>query len=227
MISKKINQRISLSFYLLIILYLTSCSVISKKYTAGSSYLNESKYVEYLPGTLPIVISVPHGGYLMPDTIPDRDCDNCVYVRDSYTQELARSIRDNFFKETGNYPHMVINLLNRKKFDANRDKADAADGNKTVEKAWSDYHQFINIAKAQIDKDFEKGLFIDLHGHGHKLQRIELGYFLVKDELQLTDSILNTEEYVNKSSIKNLVNSNLNNLSHSQLLRGNNSLGTF
>ena len=227
MILKKIHPRSYISLLLIFLFYLTSCSVIPKAYKPGASYLNETGYVEYLPGTLPLVISVPHGGYLTPENIPDRKCEGCVYDGDSYTQELARSIRDHFFKQTGYYPHIVINLLSRKKFDANRNKTDAADGNQIVEKAWFEYHDFLEKAKTQITKDHKRGLFLDLHGHGHKIQRIELGYLLNKDELQLPDSDLNTDAYIDKSSIKKLIGNDLQHLSFPELLRGNSSLGTI
>lgn len=227
MVLKKINRSIYISFVFVIIFNFISCAVAPKDYAAGNSYLNDTKYVEYLPGTLPIIITVPHGGSLMPKDIPNRDCKGCVYVKDLNTQELGRSIREEFFNKTGFYPHVVINLLNRKKFDANRDIEDAADGNPIVEKAWADFHQFIDVAKAKISKDYKRGLLLDIHGHAHKLQRLELGYLLNKKTLQLSDSILNTDKFLNRSSIRGLVNDNPQNLSHSELLRGENSLGSL
>ena len=32
-----------------------------------------NEYIEYIPGTLNIILSAPHGGGLQPDEIPDRD----------------------------------------------------------------------------------------------------------------------------------------------------------
>lgn len=66
-----------------------------------------------------------------------------------------------------------------------------------------------------------------MHGHAHAIQRIELGYLLSKNELQLPDTTLNTNTYIEKSSIRTLVGLNIQNFSHSELLRGQHSFGTI
>lgn len=193
----------------------------------GVSIFDTTGYVEYLPGNLPVVISVPHGGYLQPLDIPRRDCSGCVYNRDLYTQELARSIIDDFFNTTGCYPHVIINLLHRNRFDANRSIETAADGDPTVEEAYHSYHAFIDMAKAQVEADYGRGLFLDLHGHAHTIQRVELGYRLSRSQLQQTDNQLNQATLIQESSIRALVGENLQDLTHAELLRGAKSLGTM
>lgn len=216
---------IAFRFYLLLFFCLGSQLLFSQSFTPGVSILDTTGYVEYIPGNLPVILSAPHGGYEDPATIPDRDCEGCVKVRDSYTQELAREMAQAFFERTGCYPHVVINLLHRKKFDANRAIVEAADGNPTVEQVWYTYHELLDSAKAQIVKDYGRGLFLDLHGHAHPIQRIELGYLLSRSELQLANTALNTTSYIEQSSIQTLVQDNLASLTHAQLLRGDYSLG--
>ncbi len=58
----------------------------------GQSYFDGTGYIEYIAGDSPLIISVPHGGSEVPDEIADRDYNGCVYSRDSFTQEIARSI---------------------------------------------------------------------------------------------------------------------------------------
>lgn len=77
-------------------------------------------YVEYQVGTLPIVISVPHGGGIEPANIPDRTCGNPTLVRDANTIEVGRAMSDSNFSRTGCYPHVVYCHLRRTKLDANR-----------------------------------------------------------------------------------------------------------
>lgn len=199
--------------------------IFSQTFTPGETYFGENEYIEFKAGNLPIIISAPHGGGLEPTDIPDRDCSGCVYVRDSRTQELIRQMSDAIFEEFGCYPYVIINRLHRKKLDANRDIGDAADGDPTAEQAWMEFHDYIEAAKDSVTQNFGKGIYLDLHGHGHDIQRLELGYRISKSELQMTD--LELDGFVDDASIKNLVNNNLNNLTLSQLLRGADSFGEF
>ena len=206
-----------------------TCSTVafSQTYVPGNTYYDATGYIEYRAGNLPIVLSAPHGGSLEPSSIPNRDCTGCVYVKDSWTQTIAEGMYDQFVSESGLYPHVIINLLHRKKLDANRDIGDAADGNATIEQAWQGYHSFIDAAKAQIVTDHGKGIFLDIHGHAHSIQRIEVGYLLSASELRRTDAELNTNTYIDDSSIKNLVRNNIQGHSHSDLLRGVESFGSL
>jgi len=200
---------------------------LAQTYIPGNSYYGNTGYIQYIAGNIPVIISAPHGGYLEPADIPDHSCSGCVLVKDAYTLELANELAAAITAQTGCYPHIIINLLHRKKLDANRDIEEAADGNAVAEQAWYEFQGFIDSAKQQTAAGFGKGLYIDLHGHGHTIQRIELGYLHTAAELQLPDSVLNTNTYINGSSIKNLVISNLTNQTHAQLLRGNFALGTL
>ena len=211
-------------FYL-ITFFLGSVSIQAQPYLAGETYFGENDFIEYKAGNLPIVITAPHGGSLEPSSIPDRNCPGCVYVKDSFTEELIRQMYDAIFEEFGCYPHIIINRLHRRKLDANRAIGDAADGNVLGEQAWADFHDFVEAAKGIIETEFGKGLYLDLHGHGHEIQRLELGYRITKSELQLSNTELNGDIYVNDASIKNLVSNNLNTLNLSELLRGADSFG--
>jgi len=207
------------------LIFLFRFSLTAQTYESGQSYFGENEYIEYKAGNLPIIISAPHGGSLEPSEIPNRLCSGCVYVRDSNTEQLVRQMYDAIFDLFGCYPHVIINRLHRRKLDANRAIGDAADGNPLGEQAWRDFHGFIEAAKDTTNKSYGKGLYIDLHGHGHDIQRLELGYRISKSELQLPSSILNQAVYLDDASIKNLVNDNLNQLQLSDLLQGGNSFG--
>lgn len=201
----------------------------AQPFYTGQTYFGDQSYIEYLCGSLPVIISAPHGGLLEPAAIPDRDCNNPDYTctLDYNTQELSRAIANSLFDLTGCYPHLIINRLHRKKLDANREIVEAAGGNSIAEQAWYDFHEFIDSAAARVTNVYGKGLYVDLHGHGHSVQRLEVGYLLYKSELQLSDSVLNLPPYPGYTSILNLDNNNLNNLALSGLLRGNSSLGTM
>jgi N-formylglutamate amidohydrolase len=187
-----------------------------------------NSYVEYQAGSLPLVISVSHGGTLDPASIPDRTCNDAVNTMDAFTLETALEIKNQLFNSTGCYPHLVISHLKRSKLDPNRNIGDGACGNAQAERAWNEFHNFITRARNSANRQYaNKTFFVDLHGHGNPIQRIELGYLLFDDELDLPDSTLNTSEYINFSSIANLARNNRNNATHAQLLRGEQSFGTL
>ena len=121
---------------------------------------------------------------------------------------------------------MVIVRLHRVKLDANRDLAEAAQGDAEAEQAWQEYHRFLTEAKGAVTQRYAAGLYLDLHGHGHAIQRLELGYLLTPAQLRQPDDSLNQHPtYESSSSIRTL--SVRSPLSFTELLRGPTSLGAF
>ncbi|PHR17167.1 MAG: hypothetical protein COA38_21195 [Fluviicola sp.] len=197
------------------------------QYTPGDTQFGTNNYIEYIPGDIPIIISVPHGGYLQPSSIPDRSCSSCVTGSDIWTQEVAYELDSALRNVFGGIPHIIINKLHRIKLDANREIVEAALGDPAAELAWSEYHDYLQAAKDQCVADFGSAIYIDLHAHGHPIQRVELGYLITKTELQNTDPVLNTLNYQNSSSIKHLKNTLNPSSEFSELLRGNECMGEY
>lgn len=150
----------------------------------GQRFEGTHRYVEYLAGDLPLIFAAPHGGMLSPTEIPARSESRCgagtVTVRDLNTAELAIAVQQAFLLRTGHAPHVVINRLHRDRMDANRPVAEGACGNGAAEVAWREYHAFVDAAKARVLATRGAGFFTDLHGHGHAIQRLELGYGLCR-----------------------------------------------
>jgi hypothetical protein len=73
-----------------------------------------------------------------------------------------------------------------------------------AEWAWAEHHGFIDAAKQKVVQQYGRGLYLDLHGHGHDIQRLELGYLLRSSDLGLPDSLLDDPELINQSSIRRL-----------------------
>jgi len=185
-------------------------------------------YIEYQVGTLPVVISVPHGGDLAPAAIPDRTCNDPVFVKDAFTIETALAIKAALFAATGCYPHLIISHLKRPKLDPNRNRTSGACGHPQANTAWDEFHAFIGTAQQAANQEYAGDIFfVDLHGHGNPIPRIELGYLLYDDELALPDATLNTQQYLDASSIQNLALNNTNGYTHAQLLRGTQAFGTL
>lgn len=181
-------------------------------------------WVEGIDGQIPLVIIAPHGGDLTPTSLPDRVCSGCVTGNDLNTQVLARAISDAFSGRIGKRPFLVINRLHRRKFDANRDLQEATAGYAPLAPMWSQLHAAIDSAKARAQRLHPRGLVIDLHGHGHVIQRLELGYLLSASELRLSDAAVTP--LLATSSVAQLSRVALSRDSGAVLLRGPRSLGS-
>jgi len=188
---------------------------------AGKSYYGRKSYIEYRPGDLPIILSAPHGGDQTPSEIADRTWG--TIGRDTNTRELTVEVSNAFQSLTGKRPHIIINHLHRRKLDANREIVEAAQGDPYSERAWYEFQHFIDTARKIVELDHGRGFYIDMHGHGHEIPRLELGYLLTSTELAQSDAVLNQAAMINKSSIRTLATQS--NLTFSQLLRGPNSFG--
>lgn len=189
----------------------------------GKSYLSRHEYVEYIAGNLPLVISVPHGGRLKPDDIPARADGTMAFDRN--TQELAREIAAAIHAKTGGWPHVVICKLSRTRVDCNREIKEATAGNPAATIAWNDYHSLIEQARKSVEQSHQRGLFIDLHGHGHPPQRLEIGYLHSQTILALDDKQLNDPKFVEQSSL--LAIALRARTSYADLLRGPLSFGSL
>ena len=190
-------------------------------YTAGQTYFGRNHYVEYLAGEMPIVISAPHGGSLVPAEIPNRTWGETG--TDTNTQDTARAVADALRARTGRPVHLVLCNLRRSKLDANREVAEAAQGNPFAIQAWTEYHGFIDAARQAISIRYGRGLYVDLHGHGHPKARLEIGYLLDAGDLGQSDTELDQSSMATQSSIRTLAVEA--DVPFSELLRGPTSLG--
>ena len=208
---------------LTLLLFLISGFAYAQKWEVGKTYTDDEKWTEFIVGDLPLIISVPHGGAV---TLPDalRDCKGAVTVTDSRTIELAKEIEKAFVAKYNARPFIIISNISRKNVDQNRDMAEGTCGNKAMEKPWNQFHDYIDTALALATKKFGKAIYIDLHGHGHTKQRLEVGYLLKAEELRALDAKDNKQ--VAKSSVANLLASDKN-LDLEQLLVGPNAFGTL
>jgi N-formylglutamate amidohydrolase len=202
-------------------------------YVPGQMYTGRNGYIEYYAGNSPLIFSAPHGGMLKPDEIPPRettstscDADNITLLADMYTRETAMAIQAEVFARTGRYPHVIVNRLHRGRMDPNREIRSGACQNPYADIAWSEYHAFIDVAKARVEADHGRGWYTDLHAHGHEIQRLELGYLLEASDLRLSGATLNASTaYEEESSIRTL--SALSGVTFSRVLRGHAALGTL
>ena len=189
----------------------------------AASYEGRNGYITYRPGDLPLILSAGHGGTREPSEIPDRT--QGTTVRDMNTDLLAIAMADSLEARLGARPHLIISHLQRAKLDPNRDLPEATQGNPLAEHAWREYHNLIDHASARVEAEHERGFYIDIHGHGHDIPRLELGYLLSSTTLARTDEQLTGGVWSDQSSIRNLAATSP--LTFPELLRGQSSLGTL
>jgi hypothetical protein len=207
-----------------LLLLLVSGFAYAQNWQAGKTYTDEEKWTEFIVGDLPLIISVPHGGTVMLPDVPTRSCKGAVTVTDSKTIELAKEIEKAFLAKYKARPFIIISNLSRKHVDQNREMEEGTCGEKSMEKPWNQFHNYVDTAIALATKKFGKAVYIDLHGHGHTKQRLELGYNLSANELRELDA--KDDKQAAKSSVVNILSSDKN-LDLAQLLIGENAFGTL
>lgn len=194
-------------------------------FVTGTPVFEANGWIEYLPGDAPLIIVAPHGGRLRPFRLRERKCEACIDGKDPLTTELARLVADSFATRTGHRPHLVLNLLERSRFDANRDLLEATASNHVLGPTWHWLHASIDSAKAAAIRQAGRGLVIDLHAHAHKIDRVEVGYLLAAYTFQQSDDAIISEAPGLGSSISSIAASSLTGDSFAAMHNGPNSLG--
>jgi N-formylglutamate amidohydrolase len=187
----------------------------------GQSYFGPDRFVEHVAGNLPIVLTSPHGGRLLPESIADRT--EGVRTQDENTQELARAVAAELLRRSGRHAHLVASHLHRRKLDPNREIREAAQGDATAERTWMEFHAAIRGALTTAVAQHGFAFLIDLHGHAHPISRLELGYALAARQLNQTNLAFDASGLIALSTLRDL-HERLGG-SPSALLRGPGSLG--
>lgn len=126
-------------------------------------------YIEFEKGTLPLIISVPHGGELECDMIPKRSTGVLGIDKGTveFAKDLIKLINMKFKKQTSElkFPSYIISNVRRSKIDMNRDNTEAY--NQTSILAREIYHFYHNTIQKLIHNNLESyghSLLIDIHG---------------------------------------------------------------
>ena len=179
-----------------------------------------NNYIRYYEGDIPLILSAPHGGEVAPSDIEDRS--SGVFDLDDYTLELTEDIIQEFHKQIGKIPYVVVGEISRKKVDLNRQRNEAYEDEK-AKIIYDEFHHLIQKSEKEVDTKFGRGLYIDIHGQSHPKAHLEFGYLLLNDVLKLNDNQL--AEYHEKTSIKTL--SKFSKESFLEQLKGPHSLGSL
>jgi N-formylglutamate amidohydrolase len=119
-------------------------------------------------GTLPIIVSAPHGGKKPIPDVPERLGLNVklfAKVRDFNTDLLAEKFVANLEKQLGGKVWVVMARFDRKYLDANR-PADGAYENDHAKPIYDAYHGALDTACKFVKEKHGAGLLLDIHGQG-------------------------------------------------------------
>lgn len=190
-----------------------------------------NQYVQYIPGgrNSKVIISATHGGNVKPKCMPHRmnnfqqnnfnDIDCVLTKSDVYTKEMALLLREELSKLSSSVedkrPHLVICNLHRSRVDMNRSIVEACLNVPEAMTAYNEFHEFLSQAKVAV----ENGLLLDIHGHTHTEELVELGYLVSNQELRKGNY------HPDKSSIRSLAQKST--FPFEDLIAGPVSLGKF
>lgn len=200
-------------------------------YKPGTTVWGSNRDTRFIVGDYdcPIILASPHDGVKIGaipgilDSIRIRRHSSATIVRDIYVTELAEYTADSLKKLTGLRPHVIINEVTRSRVEPNRELADAYHTHKRADTIWTEYHNFMKIARKLVKRHVGKGFLLDLHGHGHTKQSTEVGFLLTRNDLNNTDESI--DYMAHKSSIRSL--GERSTLRFSQLINGDAAFGTF
>lgn len=117
-------------------------------------------------GTMPVVLSAPHGGDRPMSHIPARqrsDLPKFQTVRDERTAELTEKLADALAEESGRQPFVVILRAERKYVDVNRPPEHAYEA-EPAKAVYVAYHRALRKACDEIRAKWKHGLLLDVHG---------------------------------------------------------------
>jgi hypothetical protein len=130
----------------------------------------ENKLVQRHRGTMPIILTSPHGGSDTPPGVSERTDEEtppgCDFEpdRDNETALIIESVAQRILDVTGLSPYVVIAQFHRKYIDANRDEA-CAYIDRDAQPFYREYHDRIAGYVSQVlSQNQNRGFLFDIHG---------------------------------------------------------------
>lgn len=119
-------------------------------------------------GTLPVIISAPHGGRKKLPGVPERigkGLTNFQTVLDANTAEIAEVFAAELEEQLKGKPWLVVARFERKYLDANR-SAEQGYESEQARPLYDAYHGALAAACKAVKQKFGRGLLLDIHGQG-------------------------------------------------------------
>ena len=137
------------------------------------AYAEGDTLIETQSGTLPILLTAPHGGAAVIPGVPPRITG--VTVRDEFTDDVARGVARRLEELLSAKPYFVIARFQRRFADANRAESEALESPE-ARPPYRAYHQAIRGYVDEIRKSHpDRGLLLDIHGQAADLKVLHRG----------------------------------------------------
>ncbi len=136
-----------------------------------------AEFVVVRRGTVPVILSAPHGGRAALPGVPDRrgeGVEKFVTVLDTNTLELSGKAADAIEKALGGRPYVVAAKFVRRQCDANRPPEGAYEDAR-ARPYYDAYHAALKSHCDEVRKSWGRGLLLDLHGQAAKADTVFRG----------------------------------------------------
>ena len=196
-------------------------------FTDGCVVTGDHGWYTYSSGTLPVILSAPHGSAEMPEELQDRE--DATITADTNTAELTEAVSDALYAATGQRPHVILMNISRVKVEANAwSVEDATAGQPEAEAVYLGYHGFIDAAARAVEAVYGRGLYIDIHGLSSIYDVSELGYLMSGGDFAVDNERLDHPGYAYMSSLRSIAafhTARGSSAPFSELIRGSESFG--
>jgi len=165
------------------------CSKDTTEDTSGPGPTTGTRgFIEYLPGSLPLIIAAPHGGYEEPEDLPWLA--GTRQGRDENSLEAALDLALQIEDLTGETPHLVLNHLHADILNAAASQEDGAGEHADTQAAWEEFHSFIRTSKSEVISAWGAGHYIDFHANRHDEGWVQVGVGLTAATLDEDDDAI-------------------------------------
>jgi hypothetical protein len=131
---------------------------------------SENRLVKRHRGTMPVILTSPHGGSETPANVTERTdaatpagCD-FVTSRDNETATITEAVTQKILDLTGLSPYAVVARFHRRFIDANRSR-NCAFNDADARPFYDEYHNRVSSYIRQIlDQNQGRGFLFDIHG---------------------------------------------------------------
>lgn len=152
----------------LLLVPLAGAALVAALAAAPEESVKPADFVVVQKGTLPIIVSAPHGGRKKVPDVPERvgtGVAQFATVLDANTDLIAEAFAAELEKRLDGKPWLVVARFERKYLDVNRPREQAYESDK-AKPYYDAYHEPLEAACKAVKAKFGRGLLLDIHGQG-------------------------------------------------------------